>query len=292
MRRADIHRYLARLEFTGDEAAALVAAPSAAALIELHRAHVRHVPYETLDFQLGRPASIDPRAAAARVIEGRGGYCFMLNGAFWALLMALGYDVRRHRGGVQGRAEPAPVGANANHLALTVHGLPDDGALSGSWLVDVGLGDALYEPVPLRPGRYRQGPFTYELRPSDVEPDGWRLDHDPAGSFAGMDLTMAPASTGDFLAMHRRLSTSPDSSFVRLASVQRRHRDGVDLLRGCALSNVAGARREERILGSRIEWFQALADVFGLALTDLTDDDRARLWSSVEAAHARWSASK
>jgi N-hydroxyarylamine O-acetyltransferase len=291
MHAAEVPGYLARLRLTGGQAAALAAGPSAEALSVLHRAHVRHVPYETLDFQLGRPTAIDPHAAAVRVISGRGGYCFILNGAFWALLTALGYDVRRHRGGVQGRAEPSPVGANGNHLALTVHGLPDERARSGAWLVDVGLGDALYEPLPLRPGQYAQGPFTYELRPSNVESGGWRLDHDPAGSFTGMDFTMAPACTKDFVDMHQHLSTSPDSGFVRLASVQRRRRDGVDLLRGRVLVSVTGVRRHERVLESRSEWFQVLADVFSLPLAEFTDDDRTRLWTAVAEAHTRWSAS-
>lgn len=57
--------------------------------------------------------------------------------------------------------DPAPVGANANHLGLTV-------LVAGQrWLVDVGLGDALYEPIPLEWGTYPQGPYAYTLRPSE-----------------------------------------------------------------------------------------------------------------------------
>ena len=34
----------------------------------------------------------------------------------------------------------------------------------GDWYVDVGLGDALHEPIPLRSSSVRQGPFELELQ--------------------------------------------------------------------------------------------------------------------------------
>ena len=121
------------------------------------------VAYETLQIWLDRPTTVDPLESAARVVGGRGGYCYHLNGAFSALATALGYQVTRHVGGVQLRGgEP---GVTANHLVLTVRGLPEEANPGGAWLVDVGLGDALHEPLPLVAGSYEQGPFRYGLRP-------------------------------------------------------------------------------------------------------------------------------
>lgn len=74
-------------------------APSAGALRALHRAHVERVPYENLDIHLGRPTGIDAAGCVDRIVRGRGGYCFHLNGAFAALLTALGYEVALHRAG-------------------------------------------------------------------------------------------------------------------------------------------------------------------------------------------------
>ncbi len=94
--------------------------------------------------------TVDPYESARRVVAtGRGGYCFHLNGALSVLLAALGFDVRWHRGGVSDGGEPNPFEPFANHLALTVHGLPTPDAPDGVWFVDAGLGDALYEPIPL-----------------------------------------------------------------------------------------------------------------------------------------------
>src|SRR5690242_7380274 len=110
MAEVDVYGYLARLRLDQP------GPPSVEGLRRLHRAQVERVAYENLEIQLGRVLSIDPVASFGRVVAGRGGYCFHCNGAFGLLLSALGYSVRWHRGGVQGRAEPVPVGATGNHL--------------------------------------------------------------------------------------------------------------------------------------------------------------------------------
>jgi N-hydroxyarylamine O-acetyltransferase len=261
-------------------------APSVAALRTLHRAHVEQVPYEALDIQLQRPTSIDPVESARRIAScHRGGYCYHLNGAFSLLLRALGYTVMWHRAGVQNHSDAdAPGVAWANHLTLTVHGLSSDDCPAGVWLVDVGLGDALYEPLPLSPGRYRQGPFRYRLRRSDREPGGWRFDHDPMGSFAGMDFRLQPATVDDFAERHRYLSTSPHSGFVRTCCVLRRDATGIEFLRGRVLGRV-GSHGYRRTIDTQAEWFEALADVFDLPVPDIGPRERRDLWNRVRRAH-------
>lgn len=262
--------------------------PSVSALRALHRAHVEWVPYENLEIQLGRPTTVDPYESAARVLRGRGGYCYHLNGALSVLLRVLGYEVRWHVGGVQGREVVEPPGANANHLALTVHGLPAPECPDGVWLVDAGLGDGPYEPLPLRPGRYQQEPFTYQLARSEVVPGGWRLTHDPAGSFTGMDFAWPTAAPAEFAAMHERLSTSPESGHVRLAAVERRDATGVDVVRGCMLGRTDATGYRESELATAPDWFGALADLFGLTLDDVPAGARATLWRRVRATHHAW----
>ena len=95
--------------------------------------------------QLGpRPV---PASAARIAATGRGGYCFHLNGALAALLSALGYSVSLHVGGVHGPEGPS-VEWLTNHLVLGVAGLPSDACPDGLWYVDVGLGDAMHDPMP------------------------------------------------------------------------------------------------------------------------------------------------
>ena len=280
----DVDGYLRRLKVGHD------GPPSAERLRTIHAAHVERIPYEVIEIQLGRPITVDPYESAARIVERhRGGYCYHLNGALSLLLETLGYDVVWHKGGVQARTDPEPVGATGSHLALTVHGLPADHNPSGDWLVDAGLGDALHEPLPLIAGTYEQGPFTYGLAPSTREPGGWRFEHDPRCSFTGMDFKAQRATTEDFAAKHAFLSSSPESSFVRTCAVQRRDAAGVDMLTGCVLQRLdAHGPPQPRTLETAAEWFDALHDVFDLPLTDLADGQRAALYARVHAAHEAW----
>ncbi|WBP85371.1 arylamine N-acetyltransferase family protein [Kitasatospora cathayae] len=271
----DVDGYLAAL------GVARPAAPTAEALWALHRAQVERVAYENLDIHLGRPTGIGAAESVARIVRGRGGYCFHLNGALGALLTALGYDVTLHRAGVQSTPED-PAGASGNHLALTVR-------LDGErWLVDAGLGDGLYEPLPLREGSHTQGPFTYALAPSTAVPGGWRFTHDPRGSFTGMDFAPEPVELSSFAAEHLRLSTSPESGFVRTLTAHRRDGKGVDVLRGCVLRRIEAGGTDERTVDSADDWYEVLAGVFRLDLTDVDASARAELWQRIRSAHREW----
>ena len=273
--------YLARLGLAAE-------APSVAALRRLHAAHVERVPYENLELQLGRLTSLDPAVSAGRIQRGQGGYCYHLNGAFSALLQGLGYHVTRHLGGVQGKSDAAPE-INRNHLALTVTGLPEDP--EATWLVDVGLGDGPYEPIPLLAGEYVQGPHTYRLRPSEATPGGWRFDHDPSGSFVGMDFAPGPAVMADFAAKHEWNSTSPESSYTRLTILLRRDATGVDSLLALTLSRRGDVKRSE-VLESPEQWWTAVADVFGIAADAFTAGERDHLWRIALAQHEAHLASR
>lgn len=275
----DVDGYLAVL------GVARPAAPTIEALRALHRAQVERVAYENLDIHLGRPTGIGAAESAARITCGRGGYCFHLNGAFGALLTALGYDLTLHRAGVQSTPED-PADATGDHLALTVR-------LDGErWLVDTGLGDGLHEPLPLREGSHTQGPFTYALAPSVVVPGGWRFTHDPRGSFTAMVFAPDPVELSSFDAEHVRLSTSPESGFVRVLTAQVRDAKGVDVLRGCVLRRIDGRGTDERTIDSADDWYDVLAGVFRLDLTDVDAPARAELWHRVHTAHQKWAAAE
>jgi N-hydroxyarylamine O-acetyltransferase len=261
--------------------------PSIEALRSLCRAHVERIPYEVLDIQAGRATSVEPRETVSRVLRGRGGYCVQLNSAFCTLLEALGYTVSWHRAGVQTSAAlPPPGAAFAPHLAPVVE-------LEGErWLADVGLGDGLLEPIPLRSGSYTQGLFTFSIAPSQVEPGGWRFEHDPRGSVAGMDVAMPRAGVADFARWHSYLATSAQSRLVRTFLVMRRDERGADILTGCMLRRVEATGKTVRELATSGEWLGALTEVFGLALTDFDDQERTALWLKVRSAHEAWLAAK
>jgi arylamine N-acetyltransferase len=272
-----IDAYLARLGLDREP-------PSAEALRRLHRAHVERVPYETVWIHIGERHDVSPTAALARIATStRGGYCFHLNGAFSELLAALGYDVVRHVGGVHGPDGPADE-AMTNHLVLTVRALPSDDNPAGDWYVDVGLGDALHDPLPLVAGPYHQPPFTVELVHTPGGVGDWHLTHDARGSFPGMAWLAAPADMAAFEARNIELSTSPESGFVKILSVQRRSPAHVDILRGLFLIRV-DRETTQRTLESKGELSAALGDVFGFDVADFPGDALDDLWRRARAAH-------
>jgi N-hydroxyarylamine O-acetyltransferase len=265
--------------------------PSVEALFRIHRAQVERVPYETTWIALGERWDIDTGAAMERIAQrGRGGYCFHLNGSLALLLSGLGYDVTHHVGGVH-RVEPSAENMT-NHLVLLVGGLPTNENPAGNWYVDTGLGDALYEPIPLRAGSYEQGPMTFALAETSDGIGDWYFTHDPRGSFAGMSFRSSVAALDEFEETHTSLSTSPESGFVQNVTAQRRLQDSV-----CWIRSLTYGRRDHqgtatRFVTNRDEWFELLADEFFLPLEGVDEDARDRLWTSAYNAHEAWIATQ
>lgn len=264
--------------------------PSAEALRRLHRRQVERVPYETLWIHAGERWGIDPVEAMTRIaLHGRGGYCYHLNGALGLLLRSLGYSVHGHVGGVHG-ASASDADATGNHLVLTVDGLPADDNPSGKWYVDAGLGDAMYEPLPLASGVYQQEPFRLVLEESHDGFGDWHLAHDPSGGFVGMGWTTTAAELRDFQAKDHWLSTAPESGFVQIAMAERRDATGVDVIRGLVLSRIGANGRSHDPLTERDDWFAVLADVFDLSFGHSPPGACDRLWSRVVERHRAWEA--
>jgi N-hydroxyarylamine O-acetyltransferase len=269
--------YLRRLGLEAEPA-------SVEALQRLHRRQVERIPYETMWLHAGEMWGIDPVDSLGRIaFQGRGGYCYHLNGAFAELLRSLGYVVARHVGGVHG-----PDGPNAdsagNHVLLTVSGLPSDQNPTGSWYVDAGLGDALYEALPLAAGPYEQAPFRLRLDETEGGTGNWHLAHDPAGGFVGMGWTAAEAEMAEFTAKQAWLSTSPDSAFTLVAMAEHRDATGVDVIRGLLLTRIGDTPAAPKPLTDRRAWFDALADVFDLRFDASPPEALDHLWDGPDQA--------
>jgi N-hydroxyarylamine O-acetyltransferase len=276
-----VQRYLARLGVDP-------APPSVDALVALHCAHVERIPYETFWLHLGQRWGITAEESMRHIaLEGRGGYCFHLNGAFAVLLARLGYTVTQHRAGVHGADGPR-ADTLGNHVALTVHDLPSDINPAGRWYVDLGLGDAIHAPLPLTAGAYRQGPTVFTIGGADEVGD-WSLGNDPSGSFAGVSVLAAPVDLEVFSSRYEFNANSPESSFARTVTAQRRDAYGVDIMRGCVLTRRTAATSTVTF-ERRSDWIDALADVFGLHLAVPATSIEA-LWGRVRDAHETWVAS-
>src|SRR5260370_40886659 len=84
----NVPAYIRRINYAGPTA------PTPETLREIHRAHLLSVPFENLDIHLGRTIVCDGDGFLHKIVnERRGGFCYELNGAFAALLRALGFQV-------------------------------------------------------------------------------------------------------------------------------------------------------------------------------------------------------
>ncbi len=257
--------YLRRIGFEGE------ARPDLATLRAVHRLHLLAIPYENLDVQLGRPVTIDPVDAYARIVEGgRGGWCYEMNGLLGWALGEIGFPVTRMAGGVH----RATVGDQAvgNHLVLRVD-LDEQG-----WLADVGFGDGPSEPWRIAAGPISDAGFDFRL---DQMTDGWwRLHNHPRGGAPSFDFRNAPADEALLAARCAWLQTAPESSFVQNAVVQRLRPDGQAVLRGRTLKLLTPTDATERRLESAAEYVDVLAGVFALDLPEA-----AGLWPGICARH-------
>jgi arylamine N-acetyltransferase len=261
--------------------------PTIETLREIHRRHQRTIPYENLGIMLGPAPSVDPEASLARVGEvGRAGYCLHQNAVLELVLRDLGFEVERRHG--HEWTDPELSGSDAlNHLVLVVSGLPTDDNPAGRWWPDVGLGEGHLDVLPLVPGKYLDGPFTFEI--TEVREDGWSARNDPTGSFVGLEVTTRPTDQASIEAAHALLSTPPDGEFARVMVVQRRDEDGLETVRGCMKVRVDADGKHEVELTTYDAWRAALVDI-GISLEGITEDALHDLWQRSQAAHAEWRA--
>ena len=193
----DVDRYLDRIGYRGDRT------PTRANLAALQLAHLLAVPFENLDVFARTGVRTDLAWSVPKIVERRrGGWCFEANGAFSALLDALGYDVTLHSAQVDDRGE---LGPPLDHLVLTVH-------LDGRrLLVDVGFGDAALAPLDVDDrepqdglaGRYLVALAGHgaSLELFDEPTQGeWRRQH---------RLDLAPRRLADFGDRSHALQTTP-----------------------------------------------------------------------------------
>lgn len=131
--------YLERLELQAPTK------PSLAFLKKLQFQHLHKIPFENLDIHLKVPIVFELNHLFQKIIlQRRGGFCYELNGLFFGLLQALGYDCWR----VSARVYDSPrqYSPAYDHMALVVQ---IDQQL---YLTDVGFGEFSLAPVHLQNG--------------------------------------------------------------------------------------------------------------------------------------------
>lgn len=256
-------------------------APPAADLEGLrtvHRAFVSSVPFENIAVQLGESAPIDPPALVERIVGGgRGGYCFEANTILFELLSSLGFEVER-REAVVGPRHLHERGALTDHLAMVVR--TADGE---EMIAEGGFGEGPVEPLFLREGPQASGAFEIAL---ERDGDGWWFEQHEFSTTPGFRFGDQAVGLDAFAPHHVRMSTSPESGFVRTFTVQQPYDDRIVSLRARTLREQGpGADDDVEILADADALGDALRARFGIDPDALGPARLDRLWARAEVQH-------
>ena len=148
----DIDAYLDRIGMTARPTIDL------AGLTQLQRGHMSHVPFENLDVFDRVPVTTGLEHSIPKIVEhSRGGWCFEVNGAFSALLDALGFDVSLLGAAVLLDGPSVVI----DHATIEVN------LDNTAYLVDVGFGDSFATPLEINRAGPQDGHVgTFEFIPS------------------------------------------------------------------------------------------------------------------------------
>jgi len=262
-----LQAYFDRIGYRGSDA------PNFVTLCELMQTHIRAVPFENLDVQLGRLLTTAPENAYAKIVEGRrGGWCYEQNGLLGWMLSEMGFDVTRIAAAVL-RHERGDS-AIANHLCLIVRCADSP----QNWLVDVGFGGGLIRPIELAEGDYEQAPFRLGLR--RIEGNCWRFWEELGDGEFSYDFAARPADETLLGNKCEYLQSDPESGFVLNLVVQLRTRNRHLSLRGRVFQVGTANGIETELLTSVEKLQEKLTDVFDLHVPEVTD-----LWPKIAARH-------
>jgi N-hydroxyarylamine O-acetyltransferase len=245
----DAEAYLDWIGFGG------VTAVDLATLTTLQRLHMTAVPFENLYITQGIRVATDAASSFDKIVrQGRGGWCFELNGAFGALLETIGFRVTRLGAAVLLDGPNTVI----DHLTLEV-------VADQPYLVDVGFGDSFIQPLALnRPGPQDGGNGTYELIGS---PQGTTLtrhvDGLPKAEYRFKRVGLALA---DFTTVSDAMQIDPDRHWRAKPFATRLLDGGPD--------RVTVTRHHRKLVRNGVvderpleadEWEQELIDWFGFS---------------------------
>ncbi len=264
--------YLARIGFEGTPRVDLDT------LSRIQHGHMRSIPYENLDVQLGRTVGFDLDAQVHKlVLRRRGGWCYEMNGVLGWALEQIGFAVTRLAGAVA--RQQFGDSHFGNHLVLRVDlAAQADPTHDGGWLVDVGFGDC-----PLWPVRWRAHAFTHGflgMRFEALADGSWRLHSHARGAAPSFDVSLDPAQTARLAPMCTMLQTDPGSPFVQNLVCMRHHEDRLLQLRGKVLTTLLAHDTVRRELQDAQDLMTTLREDFGI-----DEPAAATLWDQVQARH-------
>ena len=132
----DKAQYLNRIKYKGE------LKPNLKVLTALQKEHLFNVPFENLDIHSHIPIALKINSIYKKIVQkNRGGFCYELNGLFYELLLSLKFNAKRISARVYDqKKEYSP---EFDHFAIIVE------IDNSEYLVDVGFGEFVFEPLKL-----------------------------------------------------------------------------------------------------------------------------------------------
>lgn len=212
------------------------------------------MPFESLDYHLGKPIHTDERVIDKIVYQRRGGGCGQINPAFYFLLQSLGFDITLHHGRVWIGGE---LYAPYNHILTTVRF--DDGS---RWIVDTGFGKGSRFPLRLDAEAPQPDPHgTFSTRRSE----GLAVDVLRSGKpmYRFYD---EPTVLADFEQVEWWFRTSPDSMLLQNMFCSLPIENGWVTLKDDTLIVVNGKDTRTQVFADDAEILEAYEKWFGMTL--------------------------
>jgi len=146
----NIERYLERIHAVFKQERTLVY------LTYLQQQHLFHIPFENLDVVYKKEIVLNEDILFHKIIEkNRGGFCYELNSLFCAFLQEIGFQAKLLSATVQD--EQGKAFREESHATTLV-------LLNGKeYLVDVGFGDSVRQPLPLSGEMVRDVSGTHRI---------------------------------------------------------------------------------------------------------------------------------
>lgn len=251
-----INKYLKRINLHSE------VKPDLETLRSLHRQHLYNVPFENLDIHCGRKIVLEKNKLLQKIIgEGRGGFCYELNGAFYELLTTAGFKVKRISAGVCDDGEN--YGPDFDHMALIVN-------INGEeFLADVGFGDSFIEPLKFNLDEIQKDIKDYFRISKSEDKQYYILSRSSDGNnfLPQYRFTTASRELNEYDEMCRYHQTSPLSHFTQKVICSMAVETGrVSLSDLKFIRTVDGVKSQKDI--TETEFCTLLKTHFNISLTD------------------------
>ncbi|MEZ4896389.1 MAG: arylamine N-acetyltransferase [Saprospiraceae bacterium] len=250
-----VHEYLTRLGYSTIDKVDLMT------LFALHKQHLYRIPFENLDIHNGRKIELDLSRIYQKIVqEGRGGFCFELNGLFQWLLHSAGYSCYFISCAVFIPSQEK-YGAYGGHVAI-IATLDDQ-----KWLVDVGFGNSFPEPIALNSGETVDHHNQYYRLDQDGQDHYVLYNSKDQANWTPMyrfqDVSVPFDYFGPFCEFHQ---TSPLSPFTQRRLCSQLVEGGrITLVGNTVIKTIDGHREEYPIDANEFDHY--LQELFGIFIT-------------------------